>query len=127
MINPETKAHVWVHEKVGNCTTTDVCVLVDVTLCICNLDDCIDWVNIHDLDTVRRTARNLNEHRVNESEQLAYLMTPDHAHPVEGETTAGCVVVCMSNLACASASSIAGTAVVVNVSMSAAVVGTPQH
>ena len=102
-----------------------MCVLVDVTLCICNLDDCIDWVNIHDLDTVRRTARNLNEHRVNESEQLnASLMTQYHAHPVEGESTAGCVVVCMSSQACASASSIAGAAVVVNVS-NQAMLGSP--
>jgi hypothetical protein len=51
-------------------------------------------------------------------------MSSDHAHPVEGESTAGCVVVCMSNLACASASSIAGTAVVVSVS-NQAVLGSP--
>ena len=51
-------------------------------------------------------------------------MTPDHAHPVEGESTAGCVVVCMSNQACASASSIAGTAVVVSVS-NQAMLGSP--
>ena len=51
-------------------------------------------------------------------------MTSDHAHPVEGETTAVCVVVCMSDQACASASSIAGAAVVVNVS-NQALLGSP--
>ena len=67
IVNPETKAHVWVHEKVCNCTTADVCVLVDVTLSVCNLNDCTNRVDIHNLDTVRGTNRDLNEHWMNES------------------------------------------------------------
>ena len=69
VINPETKAHVWVHEKVDNCTTRYMCILVDATLCICNLYDCTHWIDNHTLDTVGSTARNVDEHRVNESEQ----------------------------------------------------------
>ena len=117
VINPETKAHVWVHEKVCNCTTTDVCVLVDVAFGKRYLYDTTYRIDNHTLDTVGCTARNVDEHRVKKvSEQLAYLMTPEHAHPVEGESTAVCVVVCMSSQACASASSMAGAAVVVSVS-----------
>lgn len=62
VINPETQADVWVHEKVDNCTTTDVCVLVDVAFCVCNLNDCTHWIDNHTLDTVGCTARNVDEH-----------------------------------------------------------------
>lgn len=125
VINPETKAHVWVHEKVCNCTTRYMCVLVDVAFGKRYLYDTTYRIDNHTLDTVGCTARNVDEHEVKKvSEQLTSLMTSDHAHPVEGESTAGCVVVCMSSQACASASSIAGAAVVVNVS-NQALLGSP--
>ena len=62
VINPETKAHVWVHEKVEDCTTADAVVLVDVAFGVCNLHNTTQRINDHTLNTVRRTARNVDEH-----------------------------------------------------------------
>ena len=70
VINPETQTDVWVHEKVDNCTTTDVCVLVDTAFGKRYLNNTTYRIDNHTLDTVGSTARNVDEHRKNESEQL---------------------------------------------------------
>ena len=62
VIDPETKAHVWVHEQVQDCTTRYTSVFVNVTLAVCNLNNSTHWVYDHALDAVRCTARNVDEH-----------------------------------------------------------------
>ena len=62
VINPETQRHVWVHDEVKDCTTANTVVLVDVAFGVCNLHNTTQWINNHTLNTVRRTARNVDEH-----------------------------------------------------------------
>jgi hypothetical protein len=62
LVDPETQRHVWVHDEIKNCTTANMCVLVDVAFGVCNLNDCTHWIDNHTLDTVGSTARNVDEH-----------------------------------------------------------------
>jgi hypothetical protein len=62
VVNPEPEAHVWVHEKVQDCTTRYTSVFVDVTLSVSNLNNSTYWVYDHALNAVGCTARNVDEH-----------------------------------------------------------------
>ncbi len=68
VVNPEAKAHVWVEQQVGNSTTRYVSVLVDVAFGVSHLNNSTQWIYDHALDAVRCTARNVDEHVVNEKQ-----------------------------------------------------------
>jgi len=62
LVNPETKADVWVHDEIEDCTARYMCVLVDVALAICNLCNSTHWIYDDTLDAVRCTWMNVDEH-----------------------------------------------------------------
>ena len=63
VINPKTQADVWVHEKVDNCTTRYMCVLVDTAFGKRYLYNTTYRIDDHTLNAVGCTARNVDEHR----------------------------------------------------------------
>ena len=62
LVNPETKADVWVHDEIEDCTARYMCVLVDVALAIGNLCNSTHWIYDDTLDAVRCTWMNVDEH-----------------------------------------------------------------
>ena len=66
VIDPEPEAHVWIEQQVGNGTARYVSVLVDTAFAVRNLNNSTQRVYDHTLNAVRCTARNVDEHVVNE-------------------------------------------------------------